>query len=359
MRRVDEDEIIFYKSPKITNNKAIIFFSSLITGGLDILFGILMVYLFNIIIGCVFILIATPIIISISIMDERKTSFFLLTNKRLHIYQLQKSPKDSINIESYPLNSFKGIIFRKRFFDKNFDSGTIEFITDEIIPNKISIKNVPHIPKLQNIIESIYFHFGNIQEKCEELSNKIEYQFPQNYEISVVKLEDLKKSKLIYILILVITPIITYLINYIISLSTDLFFITILVFSGGVAYFLIILIPIFIMISRTSDRNNRLVISENKFELYKSKTSLTILINKTTSINILRCKNPLGGRRTILDNYDFIKIQKSYKSKERIKFGPFSELPYILNFLFCYLLNWKSNHGYLMSKDEITQLKTN
>ena len=289
------------------------------------------------------------------IRDEKKVCFFILTNENLYISH-HKSDLTLGNVDSHPLNSFNGIIFRKRFFDKNYDSGTIEFITDELIPKKISIKNVPNIPKLQKIIESIFFYYGNVQERWKQINNNVDYQFPQTYEISEVKLEELKKSKIIYSITLALTPIICYLIYFIITNFIKNLIVPVVVISCGVVYAIIILIQILSMINRTSNKDNQLIFNENDFLLKKKKISLSIPINKTTTLNILHSKGPLVSHRNILDNYDFIKIYKSYNSKKIIKFGPFTKLPYIISFLYCYSLVWKSNHGYLMSKDEITNL---
>lgn len=337
-----------------------IFSTVLMVGGLDTFF-ILFLYalddfLISILTISVLLIVFNPIIIRFNNKTEKKICYFLLTNINLYVYHYEKSPLLSENVHSYPLTSFKGIVFHKRFFDKNFDSGTIEFVTNELIPKKISIKNVPNIQKLQNLIESIFFYYGNVEERLRQICNETDYQFPQIYDISIVKLKQLKKLKVIYLVVFILNPIFCYLLNYIISLFVNELVVTVVIYSCGVAFAIIVLTQIFRMVKRTSYKNNQLVFSENEFLLKMKKTSYKIPLNKKTTINFEFSKGPLVSHRNILENYDFIKISKSYNSKEFIKFGPFTKLPYILNFLFSYILVWKSNHGYLLSKEEIIKL---
>ncbi|MFX1500398.1 MAG: hypothetical protein ACFFDH_05470 [Promethearchaeota archaeon] len=349
------------KSPKIVNKKAMIFSNSLMLGSVDIFFSILIIFAFdNLIISlytiCVILFIASPILINFSIKEEKEICYFLLTNRNLHVFQQGKSPLSFKNIHSHPLNSFRGIVFRKRFFDKNFDSGTIEFVTDELVPKKISIKNVPNMPFLQNIVESIYYFYGNVEEKWKKISNETNFQLPQIYEISSIKLKQLKKLKLIYVITLILDPIFCYLLIYIISLFISDLIVPVLTYLCGVAYATLILIQIFCMVKRTSYKNNQLVFSENEFLLKKKKTSYKISLNKEIAFDFKSSKGPLTSHKNILDNYDFIKISKSYNSQKNIKFGPFVKLPYILSFFFSYILIWKAKHGYLLSKEEIFKL---
>lgn len=357
MKRIGEGEIILYKSPKIENKKAMIFSIFLMTVGFDAFCLFILIYILEdlylmILSGCVVFFLINPILLLFMISDEKKVCFFSLTDKSLYISH-HKSDLTLGRVNSHRLISFNGIIFRKRFLDKNDNSGTIEFITDELMPKKISIKNVPDIPKLQKIIESIFFYYGNVLERWKQINISVDYQFPQICEISEIKLKELKKSKIIDTFILTLTPIICYLLYFLIRIFIKNLILDVVVISCGVASAIIISIRIISMINRTSNKNNQLIIKENEFLLKKKNKSLSIPINKTTSLNILYSKGPLVSHRNLLENYDFIKIYKSYKSKNVIKFGPFTKLPYIINFLYYYLLVWKSNHGYLISKDEI------
>ena len=360
MKRIGEGEIILYRSPKIENKKAMIFSTFLMIGGLDAFFSFILIYslddlYFMILSVCVLFFLINPILLLFMIRDEKKVCFFVLTDKNLYISH-HKSDLTLGRVDSHRLNSFNGINFRKRFFDKNYNSGTIEFITDDLIPKKILIRNVPNIPKLQNIIESIFFYYGNVQERWKQINDSVDYQFPQIYEISEVKLKELKKSKIIDSIILTLTPIICYLLYFIIRFFIKNLILPVVVISCGVAFAIFISIQIFSMINRTSNKDNQLIINENDFLLKKKKRSLSVPINKAITLNILHSKGPLVSHRNILENYDFIKIYKSYNSKNVIKFGPFTKLPYIFSFLYCYLLVWKSNYGYLISKDEIPNL---
>lgn len=333
-------------------------------GGLDVFFSVLLIYalddlLISILAISVSLIVINPTLIRFNIKDEKKICYFLLTNINLYVYHYDKSPLPLKNVHSYPLNSFRGIVFRKRFFDKNFDSGTIEFVTNDLIPKKISIKNVPNMHTLQNIIESIYFYYGKVEERLKQICNETNFQFPQMYEISVVKLKQLKKLKVIYSVVLILIPIFCYLLNYIISLFVNNLVVPLVIYSCGVAYAIVVVVQIFSMVKRTSYKNNQLVFNENEFLLKKQKTLCKIALNKKTTFNFISSKGPLASHRNILENYDFIKICKSYNSKEFIKFGPFTKLPYILSFLFNYILVWKSNHGYLLSKEEIIKLNAN
>lgn len=300
-----------------------------------------------------FYIIGTPVIMIIWIKDVKEIFYFLLTTKKLYIYY-QKSHFGLGGVRSYPIGSFKGIIFRKRFFDKNYDSGTIEFVSEDLLPKKIKLKNVPQIQKLQTTIESILFYYGSLQERWEQIKDKYDYQFPQIYDISEIKLKELKKLKRILSVVCSVILIICFFISFLIkNLDT-----TIITFSVGIGLDIFFMIDIVIMISRTSDIRNQLIINENEFLLKKEKTTSAIPITKTTSINILCSKGSFASQKTIIENFDFIKINNSYKSKISIKFGPFTKLPYLINFLFCYLIVWKSNHGYLMPKETLINQKS-
>lgn len=353
LRSVANDEIILYKSPKIVNGKAMIVSISLMILGIYTFFTILLAYILENLIEFIFAIsglyiIATPVIIIFMIRDEKKVFYFLLTNKTLYVYY-HKSRLSSRDVHSYPLNSFKGFIFRKRFFDKNYDSGTIEFISDDLLPKKISLKNVPQMSKLQNHIESIFFYYGNLQERWTQISKNNDYQFPQICDVSEIKLKELRKLKIIFSILFILIPLACFLISFLF----DNLIAIIAVFSAGIAIDILFIINILIIINRTSDIRNQLILNRDEFILKKKKTTTTIPLNKTTCINILRSKGPFASQKNILENFDFIKINNSYKSKICIKFGPFTKLPYLIGFLFCYLIVWKSNHGYLMSKEEL------
>ncbi|KKN10295.1 hypothetical protein LCGC14_1038110 [marine sediment metagenome] len=371
LSKIDDDEKILYRSPKIVNRKAMLISLFLINMVVSIFLTILSSFISDvlkerIIMAIIFLVIILPIITWIFLKDELKISYFVLTNENLHLYrreQLAMSKRKSrLNktIQSYPFHSLKGIIFRKRFLDKNHDSGTIEFISDKIIPEIISIKNVPNFPRIQIILESIYFHYGNIQEKWKEIKNNIDYQFPQLYEISEIKLKEQKKIIRISLILFFLIPIICYLIYYLsnifiddLSILTNIFAFLIIF---GIVSEIFLLIQIFSVLNRSSNKRNQLILNKNEFLLKKNKTTFKISIDKTITIRFLLSKGLFATSRNLLENFDFIKISKSYNSKINIHFGPFTKLPYILSFLFCYLLIWKSKNGHLISKEEISKL---
>lgn len=293
---------------------------------------------------------------------EKSTCFFLFSNKKLWVYQKGDTMNpNKIDIKAYPLRSIKGLLFRKKFFDKNKSSGTIEFLTDDVIPKKITIKNVPRMNKMQNLIESIFFHYGSIQEKW-ELFKKEETIFPQTYQISDVELARVKKSVLISGLILLSILPICYLISYLISFFVDHIITPIIMNTFGLILVIILLTAIIVTIRRTSKKGNNLSFNEGDFSLKSKRTTKILPFNKTIALNIRKSRGALDGDnppRGILDNYDYIKIANSYKPSKSIRFGPFTELPYVIDFLFVYLIQWKFKEGYLLSKEALRTMDQN
>lgn len=366
LESVDDDEIILFKSPKITNKKALTFYISIVVLGFNSLFLPLIsmvIYsdfgLFGILVlTCVFNAIFLPLGYLVIYRSEKNTCFFLLSNKKLWVYRKGdiQDPKGR-NINVYSIKSIKGIIFRKRFFDKNKTSGTIEFLSNDLIPKKITIKNVPHMNTLQNIIESIFFHYGDIQEKWQHFTDD-KIIFPQTYEISEVKLAEIKKVNIINGLILVCILPVCYLISYIISLnSTGIFTpIPISILSVGFMLTIMFLIYIIVTMKRTSKRGDKLVFNEGEFSLRSKEKTTFLSLDKTVVVDIKQCKGVYkldSEPQGLLDNYDYIKISNSYKPAKSIKFGPFVKLPYLIDLIFVYLIIWKSKQGYLLSIEDL------
>lgn len=369
LESVSDDETILYKSPRIVNKKAtnIMFILALLGFNLFILMLIFIPIFSEIgIIGTSIIMggfnvILIPLIYLVLIRSEKKTCYFLLSDNKLWLYTFHKHT-DMINplkrkIEFYFIKSINGIIFRKRFLDKNKNSGTIEFLSNHITPKKIGINNIPHMNTLQIIIESIFFHYGNIQEKWEDFT-KENMSFPQTYEISEVKLAKVKKfvliSGLVLISILPICYILSFIINNIIA--------TVTIFSIGFVFVIMLLLPTVTTIYRTSIKGDKLKFDKNAFSLKSKEREKIVILDKYVTFNIKRSimVNDFDSMaQGITKNYDYIKISESYKSKIFIKFGPFTKLPYIIDLISVYLIIWKSNHGHLFSKDDLIKENQN
>ena len=370
LESVDDDETILYKSPKITNKKVqTVIYTLAVLGCNTFIFLIMFFAVFSevgligflVIIG-IFNAIMVPFLYFVIVRPEKETWFFLLSNKKLWVYKKGDITNTrKVHINGYAIKSLKGIIFRKRFFDKNKSSGTVEFLTDNIIPMKITIKNVPQMNIVQNLIESIFFHYGAIQEKW-NLFKKEDIDFPQSYQISDVELARVKKSVLISgIILLSILPV-CYLISYLISFFVDQIVTPIIMYTFGLILAIILLTAIIVTIRRTSKKGSELSFNEGDFSLKSKRTTKIIPFNKTVAFNIRKSRGALNGDnppRGILENYDYIKIGDSYKTSKSIRFGPFTKLPYIIDYIFIHIINWKFEQGYLLSKEDLITAERN
>ena len=109
------------------------------------------------------------------------------------------------------------------------------------------------------------------------------------------------------------------------------------------------------MKERSSENESRLIINQNDIEFHLNKNFFQIPIQKSITLNYYE-SNVVSRKYAV--NYDFIKIFKSFNSKSIIKFGPFEELPKLLTFLFVHFIIWKYNHGFLLSKNQLINLKS-
>jgi hypothetical protein len=123
-----------------------------------------------------------------------------------------------------------------------------------------------------------------------------------------------------------------------------------------------LLLPTVTTIYRTSNKGDKLKFDKNAFSLKSKEREKIVILDKYVTFNIKRSimVNDFDSMaQGIIKNYDYIKISESYKSKIFIKFGPFTKLPYIIDLISVYLIIWKSNHGHLISKDDLIKENQN
>ena len=168
LKSIDSTESIIFKSEKIKHRKKVRF----IQGGVVLsVFGLLSVMyvwlttignylLLTVLLICVVI---TPIAIRIFSRGNKIDTYFLLTDKKILLYTYSYKLK-SPEIEKYYYDNSIGVIFRKRFFDKKGDHGTVDFVATHKFPKRISIRNVPEFEKMQLLIESVLYEYGSIKD---------------------------------------------------------------------------------------------------------------------------------------------------------------------------------------------------
>lgn len=217
LKSIESTESILFKSVKIKHRKKVRLIQIIVLlgvfgflGALDLLFFSLGLdlFVFSLLIGVVI----APFSMRSFSQDYKKDSYFLFTDKKFHLYIYSYKSKLP-HIDKYDYNSFIGVIFRKKFYDKNGDFGTVNFITNHSIPRKISIRNVPDFVRMQILIKSILYEYGNVKNNWGDFTNQLHINFPREYEISEKKLKSNMKSirgYLITILVMIIVSVIFY-----------------------------------------------------------------------------------------------------------------------------------------------------
>ncbi|MFX1340294.1 MAG: hypothetical protein ACFFDK_16920, partial [Promethearchaeota archaeon] len=373
---LSEDEIILFQSDKLINEKVerirksalkgtiiaiIIFFiiypiildfESVIEKGIYYLLSPL--FLFFYIIDFVASIVFYKLFANFSV-SEKIDKQFLISNKKIYIYNYSYG-YESEWIDEIKLPSIIYIAFRKRKWDQDGNFGTIEIISKIHEFSSSILKNVPNFAFCQKIIESILFQYGNIINVWQDVKQDDFYQFPVEIRVSSTKFKILSKKikNDIYIIITCLfctSFLIVPTVYIILSLVHAAFSLVIIIgFLVSITFLAFSAIDIRIMKKRRSPLNSVLWIESEKIILHEDNNKTEYPLNETAVIDFFNVK--------MYDYNDGIKLKPSYDSKSEIKIGPIEDVNDFFRFFFNYLLIWKEKHGYLLSKEKISEMDT-
>lgn len=364
LKSIGSDEKILYKSTKIKHRKklrivqVIAYFCFL---GFFLVIFILISFAFSELfpLMIIFALLFPLIVIRSFSREFKKNSFFIFTDRQVHYYLYQYKTKSG-NVVSYQYSKLMGVTYKKRFYDKRGDYGTIQFITTDLIPSRLTINNVYNFHFHRKLVDSILYHFGSLHNRWSQLSNEKNFQFPIIYNTSEQKIRKNIKSVRNYIIACLITIIISFFIYIIIDVvyidelwKFYLAFGTIIIFD--IIILTILLRIVFQTTFRTANKNTIMSIMKNEITVtYKTKIK-NIQLNQNISLDFGKSNNPMNPPKDN-EELDYINVYNLYDKNEKIIFGPIVQLRNLLLFLFSYIIVLKSNLNYLFSKNELLSL---
>ncbi len=299
------------------------------------------------------------------LMNEENA--FIITDKKIYVYSKLGGHEFFYSIE---LGWIYLVTYTKRkFFDKNGDSGTINIIYKDPEKFKIcesSLKNVKNVSQYQKMIDSIIYEYGTIKDALKKFEKQPKFNFPRTLKIADEKMKrkhDKIKRYNIYIMItliisIIIDVIIIIMFNKLLFINFDGFYVTIFVI------FFVILIELLFIIWNLSEKY--ILIKKSQFET----TSLTMNLNEIVAFNETAKTWFPFQEETILSHFRIelfvntgeydkflfgFELKNGINDEKSIKFGLFDNFLDELQFLYAYLISWKSKQGFLLSKDQVLQ----
>ena len=295
-----------------------------------------------------------------------KTSYLLLiTNKSVLLLQKYNHSED---LEKIDLFSIEAIISRKnKTLGAHTDSGTIDFIWNMgkalslgkpyYRINRTTIRNVPNITKNMKVIESIFFHFGNIYEKWEKIKSdkkiKIPYEIKPSAEVHSKINRNVKIYNVVHIfcwIFLIMGLIVLFIPNRIVWL------ISLLIIALSVSSILTDLRTNFNLRKVRVSQDNTLQLYENKAIVLHNGNSVSFNFNPDLQLDFIILRYRFAKK-----DYSFIgtiKIKSSSHSSLKRKIGPYKDYLQNLEIIYLNYLVWKNNHKLLLTKEMLVKLST-
>lgn len=365
---IKEEETILYRSPRIKLRKQIhtaqfeiyiaffgfsLFFYSSIYSLLSSTLNDFLLLSILIPIGFVF-----PLFPMFSIPRHHKKDLFLvLTDRNVHFYKLiyrdtfgNKRNRSVTSIYSY--EKLLGFSVRKFLYDSRGDYGTIHLYTNEAIPKKVKIHNIPNFSQFRPILESLLYWFGNIPHNAPPLSLEISAQKRARAKLS-------QRRLLIYIFVSIG---VAFLVIYftLISMIEDYikFIVNIATISVLVLFLIMLFIEIVVSMNRMKPLGSSLSIAENEIVFREDSQQKILKYCSTLAFSFSNSRRILSLPLKIEQNYDILKIYDFPKPKEEvIHFGPIENLPRIYSQIFSIYLKWKDKNNLLLSRDALLKGK--
>lgn len=297
-----------------------------------------------------------------------KTSFgktshtLLITNKSVLLLQKYNHSED---LEKIDLFSIEAIISRKnKSLRGHTDSGIIDFVWNmgKALSlgkqysriNRTTIRNVPNIAENLKVIESIFFHFGNIYKKWEKIKSDMKIKIPYEIKPSAEIHSRINRNVKIYNVVqifcwifLIMGLIVLFIPNRIVWLVSLL----IIALSGSLI--LTDLIINFNLRKVKVSQDNTLQLYESKAIVLHNGNSVSFNFNPDLQLDfiILRYKKDYSFIGTI-------KIKLSSHSSLKTKIGPYKDYLQNLEIIYLNYLLWKHNHKLLLTKEKLDKLST-
>jgi len=295
-----------------------------------------------------------------------KTSHtILITNKSVLLLQRYNHSED---LEKIDLFSIEAIISRKNKTSRdNKDSGTIDFIWNmgKALSlgkqysriNRTTIRNVPNITENLKVIESIFFHFGNIYKKWEKIKSDMKIKIPYEIKPSAEIHSRINRNVKIYNVVqifcwifLIMGLIVLFIPNRIVWL------ISLLIITLCVSLILTDLSTNFNLRKVRVSQDNTLQLYESKAIVLHNGNSVSFIFNPDLQLDFI-----IFRYRFAKKDYSFIgtiKIKSASHSSLKTKIGPYKDYLQNLEIIYLNYLLWKYNHKLLLTKEKLDKLST-
>ncbi|NVM29026.1 MAG: hypothetical protein HWN65_09280 [Candidatus Helarchaeota archaeon] len=314
-----------------------------------------------------------PLLIA-SIIMLSKFHFFrvehslCITDKKIYLYS---GVHERFWVNSTELASIKAMDFEKKKSRIGMpETGKIEFVMQDYETRVHSIMNIPNLHDSQKIIESILYEYGNIRQRWDALQEKFKLQFPYKFNISSKKLDAIRKRRkrlnlylmvgcfltlLIGAAIYLILPIVIEIDVVIRPIVDVMILVVVIIIVGGII--LGTSVEKYLLRKRSSPINSTITLNSQQVTLSNNITQ-TISMSPDICLNYLKIREPFKKYKFNWNtDAEGIVIKSAIDSDLEMKFGPIDNFPEIFEIFFCYFIIWKAEHGFLLSKDQITTLK--
>jgi hypothetical protein len=296
------------------------------------------------------------VLIKVSLIREK---LLVITNKNIFYKEMQNL---LVNVKSLEINHIKSVIFKEYHFKRAKDIGSIAFIPDKKYDESsiILVNNIPQFSMIQRRIESIIYHYTNIEERLNELQNQLKITLPQKIKISEELAKELLKLCILFIISSIVSIIFFILLGiflYNLFLGDLYYFISYLlsIIVYVVVFLVRIISKIIYYIQAILHQNRELKIGVKNIECSYKKYSNSIPFDSKISLNYLWIKK-FFSKTAKWSHADGVIIY-SPTTKKRIKFGPIDNYSEYFEFIYCNIITWKAENNLLLTKDEILAIK--
>ncbi len=305
------------------------------------------------------VILLTPIIFKK--LGTSSDKFLYITNKKIYVDQKYRKID---SIDSIDLKSLRAVVLKKKRSDKGEDVGTLEFIPEytALRHSLFTFSTIPDVSKLQTVIESIIYEYADIETRWNIIKNKLNIQFPYECKVSSQILDKInEKSKKRTIHIFLLMPLIIFGIIMIpITLSAAkeglfrlLFYVTFLPLIFGISYTVYYILQKKNWKKKVSDKNSLFILDSDRVILKNNNSLEEILFDSSTTLGFFKIEKWGSGQLKWRENLDGITIKSSFDPSQELKFGPIDFFPDIFEAFFCYMIKWKADKGFLLSKAQI------
>ncbi len=302
----------------------------------------------------------------------KSQQLLVLTNNRVYLYLKRHSYE---NIDSAKFSDLKAVIYRKRkILERGRDVGTIDFISQEHKTAKFSINNVPELKKCQRIIESILYTYGGFKDRWDKIKLNLDFEFPYTCKVSKEGLTRISRRdwhlNIYFGIIWGITLLVVVFFNlYVTNIAVigKVIISGLIIVMGG-----IISIPSlsekYVLRKRSSAPPDTLTLDPQRISYSTGKGPKTIRNTPQMCLNVHKITKIMGKFSAQREEPKFMQIQwfeddltfeikPSPESDVGIQFGPIDAFPSIYELIFCYIINWKGEQNYLLSKEQLFRLE--